>query len=73
MAVVNHPNPPHRWRDADGNVDWDAHTDETDEKDPQDRLPLTMGEWNTDEFGRTLSGAFVCSTCEGGGCRDCID
>lgn len=38
----------------------------------QDRLPLTRGEWNTDEQGRTMSGWSVCGTCDGGGCRDCI-
>jgi hypothetical protein len=37
-----------------------------------DHLPLAQGTWNTDEHGRTLSGPGVCSTCEGGGCRDCI-
>lgn len=24
MAVVNHPDPPHNFRDGDGNVDWTA-------------------------------------------------
>jgi hypothetical protein len=38
----------------------------------ESHLPLTLGEWNTDEQGRTLSGPGVCSTCDGGGCRDCI-
>jgi hypothetical protein len=67
MAVVNNPNPPHGYLDGDGNVDWDAYADEA-----ANRLPLTQGEWNLDEQGRTMSGAFVCSTCDGGGCRDCI-
>ncbi|UVD40943.1 hypothetical protein [Mycobacterium phage Kashi_VT1] len=38
----------------------------------QDRLPLSRS-WNCDEQGRTLCGASVCGTCDGGGCFDCID
>lgn len=55
--------------DCDGHDDEDC--DQPDER-PEDRLPLTLGEWNTDEEGRTLSGFSVCGTCDGGGCRDCI-
>jgi hypothetical protein len=46
--------------------------DSVDPMQAQDHLPLTMGEWNTDEDGRTLSGYGICSTCDGGGCRDCV-
>jgi hypothetical protein len=60
MAVVNHPNPPHKWRDAEGNVDWDAYAAEA-----QERLPLSRS-WTLDEHGST-----GCGTGDGGGCRDC--
>ncbi|UQT01819.1 hypothetical protein SEA_POKERUS_81 [Mycobacterium phage Pokerus] len=38
----------------------------------QDRLPLSRS-WNCDEQGRTLCGASVCGTCDGGGCFDCTE
>ncbi|AON96729.1 hypothetical protein SEA_GENGAR_74 [Mycobacterium phage Gengar] len=38
----------------------------------EDRLPLSRS-WNCDDQGRTLCGASVCGTCDGGGCFDCID
>ncbi|ASR85684.1 hypothetical protein SEA_AMGINE_84 [Mycobacterium phage Amgine] len=38
----------------------------------EDGLPLTRGAWDCDESGRAMSGASVCGTCDGGGCRDCI-
>lgn len=37
----------------------------------QGHLPLTKA-WDTDEQGRTLNGPFVCGTCDGGGCGDCV-
>lgn len=62
MAVVNHPNPPHNWRDADGNVDWDGYADQVS--------------WEMESLGdgRSISRGFGgCATCDGGGCGDCAD
>ncbi len=39
---------------------------------PGDRLPLSRS-WSCDDQGRTMSGASVCGTCDGGGCFDCVD
>jgi hypothetical protein len=49
-----------------------AAIERLDRPAPEDRLPLTLGEWNTNKDGLTLSGYSVCGTCDGGGCRDCI-
>ncbi|QFG08925.1 hypothetical protein PBI_MALAGASYROSE_77 [Mycobacterium phage MalagasyRose] len=47
------------------------HEDAEPESDPVqlagDRLPLSRS-WTLDESGST-----GCATCDGGGCRDCID
>ena len=68
MAVVNHPNPPHDWRDGDGNVDWDAYADQARE--------AAEASWTMEALGngRSISRGFGgCATCDGAGCGDCID
>lgn len=55
MTVVNHPNPPHNWRDAEGNVDWDAYWQGHQEQRPDVVIPTHPN----------------CATCDGGGCGDC--
>lgn len=57
---MTHP----RWRDAEGNIDWDAAADEA-----------KQAKWDMEDLGdnRSVSRGFGggCATCDGGGCGDC--